>query len=166
VPAGYDGCPVRAAGEEAGACAAERILFLRYDLGLDPDNRAEAGRSHSLSLSAYHQPTADGPAPRIGGLRLWVSYDGGDRWQAVDARAAGGGRYRATLKHPRDDRAAVSLRAEAWDDAGGRIEQTILDAYRLKADDEDDEDDEHEDEDDTDDDTDDEDDTGDEDDDG
>ncbi|MGH3682241.1 MAG: hypothetical protein ACRDT2_18550 [Natronosporangium sp.] len=87
-----------------------------------------------FDVYAYHHPSPL-PMPDIAGLKLWVSYDGGDRWTPVSVRAKGDGRFGALLVHPRPDRRAsdqVSLKVEAWDVAGNRIEQVTHDAFRLR----------------------------------
>jgi subtilisin family serine protease len=120
---------------DPGPCAAEPIMFLRYDLGLDLSNRQTAGQAHQITVTAYHQPTVDRSVPPIEGLRLWVSYDHGDHWQQVTTKATGGGQFTAQLNHPPLAQTAdgtVSLRGEAWDAAGNGILLTNDDAFHLK----------------------------------
>ena len=115
-------------------CRAEPLIFLRYT-GTDTDlsNRVAAPGVHRFEVAAHRQPSAD-PRPEVAGLKLWVSYDGGDRWHRADVRSLGDGHYSVTVAHPPQNQRAsdsVSIRAEAWDGDGNRIRQTVTDAYRL-----------------------------------
>jgi hypothetical protein len=67
-------------------------------------------------------------------LKLWMSTDDGAVWHSVQATRLQDGDYRATLHFPKLDRTTgkVSLRAEAWDTGGNRVEQTIIGAYGLR----------------------------------
>ncbi|RIQ22520.1 S8 family peptidase, partial [Jiangella rhizosphaerae] len=114
-------------------CRPEPLIFLRYDLGLDLTNRADAPGPQTIEVSTHRQPSRQ-PMPDVAGLRLWVSYDEGAQWTEARVRPRGGGRFEATALHrPANRRASdvVSLRVEAWDEAGNRVEQTIRNAYRL-----------------------------------
>jgi subtilisin family serine protease len=113
-------------------CRSTDQLFVGYDLGLQLDNRLPAGRSHRVTLSAYHSSLLS-RAPKVRELKLWVSYDDGAQWTPVRTVAEGGGRYAATISHPRLDRTtgAVSLRVRASDEKGNSVEQTTQRAYGL-----------------------------------
>jgi hypothetical protein len=117
-------------------CAPVPAVFVSYDLGssLALDNTVRARGVHKFDVYAYHHPSP-APMPEIAGLRLWASYDGGDRWTEVRVRDQGDGGFEAQLVHPRPDRRAsdqVSLKVEAWDVDGNRIEQVTYDAFTLK----------------------------------
>jgi hypothetical protein len=114
-------------------CQPTNQLFVGYDLGLDLENRLPAGRSQRVTVSAYHNVLLD-RAPKIRDLKLWVSYDDGAQWTPVRTSPAGGGRYDATIQHPRLDRTtgAVSLRVLAVDERGNTVEQTVPRAYGLR----------------------------------
>jgi subtilisin family serine protease len=129
-------------------CRAEPLLFLRYDAGVDLANTVRAGRSDELDVSVYRQAPA---GPRVDGLRVWVSFDDGAGWEQAKVRSRGRGEFEVKVKYASlaATTGAVSLRAEAWDAGGNRVEQTILRAYGLReADGDDDDDDDDDDEDD------------------
>jgi hypothetical protein len=109
---------------------AQPILLADYDLGeLDLQNRAERG-SHEIELSFRRQQLA--PPSAVTDARLWVSYNDGATWSRMTLDSLGGGRYEATLNHPANQaRQNVSLRLEATDAGGSRINQTIFRAYGL-----------------------------------
>ncbi|SDU61746.1 S8 family serine peptidase [Jiangella alkaliphila] len=114
-------------------CSPEPLIFLRYDLGLDLTNRAEAPGPQRIEVTTHRQPSLE-PMPDVVGLRLWVSYDEGGEWSEARVRPRADGRFDVTALHrPASRRASdvVSLRVEAWDEEGNRVEQTIRNAYRL-----------------------------------
>lgn len=115
-------------------CRAEPLIFLRYDAGTALDNTVPTPGGHHLWITAYRQ-APPGTVPPLAGLRLWISTDDGRSWQAVPATHRGGGRHRATVYTPvlAATTGRVSIRVEAWDAAGNRVEQTILGAYGLSA---------------------------------
>jgi hypothetical protein len=82
-------------------------------------------------IPRHHQ---DPNGPRIAGLKLWVSTDDGAGWGQVKVKSRGDGGYEADVRYPRFSRTtgAVSLKAEAWDVAGNRVEQTLERAYFLR----------------------------------
>lgn len=129
IPAGYDTLKVC-----TGACRVEPLLFLGYQLNLGRDNRVRAPGRHTFTVTAYRQPGTV-RLPRLAGLTVSASIDGGAHWTKVPAVAIGGGSYRVTVAQPRlsGSTATVSLRTEAWDVAGNRVVQTLPDAYGLVA---------------------------------
>ncbi|HET8589174.1 MAG TPA: S8 family serine peptidase [Nakamurella sp.] len=124
IPDGYDGL-----GLCAVSCGVLPLLFLRYDLNLDLHNRAPAPGAHTVIITAYRQP-ATVPLPRVAGLRVQSSTDGGEHWQDAPVHPLGDGRYRVTVVHHAGS-GTVSLRTEAWDAAGNRVQQVLTDAYGL-----------------------------------
>lgn len=113
-------------------CRAEPLIFLRYDAGVDLSNSVAAPGAHFVRVGAYHQ---DPGGPEIAGIRAWYSTDGGDEWR--QARTLGrirDGEVRVLVVAPPLPRTdgTVSLRVEAWDREGNRVEQTIVDAYGLQ----------------------------------
>ncbi|HEX6685282.1 MAG TPA: S8 family serine peptidase [Candidatus Limnocylindrales bacterium] len=113
-------------------CEAERLLHIQYDLGLELDNTAKAGRAHRISLEGFYHPYLKETA-KVSTLKLWVSYDDGATWQRAITHREDGSGFEAVLHHPRLDRTtgAVSLRVEATDSTGNTVSQTIQRAYGL-----------------------------------
>ncbi|HYJ69826.1 MAG TPA: hypothetical protein VEX15_19405 [Nocardioidaceae bacterium] len=117
-------------------CRAEPLIFLRYDAGVDLINAVSAAGVHRFDVTAYRQAT-DGP--RIQGLRLWTSVDGGETWRPAVVIPSGHGRdgtqdYRCVAVYPPASKTngSVSLRAESWDTDGNRIEQRVDHAFYLR----------------------------------
>jgi hypothetical protein len=130
LPATYDSL-----GLCVDRCRVEPLLFLRYQFDLGLDNRLPAPGSHTFTVTAYRQPSKGAAMPPVAGMKVSASVDGGRTWTRVPVKALGGGKYSVTLAHPRlgSPTGTVSLRTEAWDTAGNRVEQTIPDAYGLVA---------------------------------
>jgi subtilisin family serine protease len=104
------------------------LLVVDFDLGqLDVQNRSRRARQH-IELHAHRQPGA--PTATISSFALWVSYDDGASWDNVRTDPVGDGHYRAAIKNPTAAE-HVSLRVEARDSGGSRIDQTIIRAYGL-----------------------------------
>jgi subtilisin family serine protease len=131
---GYRTCPNRqGSGADIGPCRSEQLLYLRYDLGLDLTNRLSRTLPKLATVTAYHQPSTGRVVPRIAGMRMWLSFDQGKLWRAVPVVPVGDGRFRVLLTHGGAAAgSAVSIRTEAWDDAGNRINMSTSDAYRLR----------------------------------
>jgi hypothetical protein len=99
------------------------LLVVDYDLPLDPSNRP-TGRTATFTVD---QVTGVEPRP-IERLRVWTSTDDGTTWQQAEVRRQEGGR--SAVRLPRvDEGTQVSLRVDARDADGNRIEQTLYDAY-------------------------------------
>ena len=90
---------------------------------------------YALPLNLLNQPDGDtatftvarvanAPAAKATGFKLWTSTDDGTTWQPATVKALGHGKYSATLPTGH-----VSLRVDARDSGGSRIEQTIIHAY-------------------------------------
>lgn len=90
----------------------------------------KAGGQQKLGLTAAHVAGVTGAGTPAGGT-LSVSYDDGASWQPVTLTADGAGTWSAMLKHP-GAAGFVSLKATAWDDAGNKVEQEIIRAYRIR----------------------------------
>jgi hypothetical protein len=71
--------------------------------------------------------------PAVAGARLWVSYDDGETWRARQVRPRGDGRFEVVLANrpPVAGSGFVSVRVEAWDVDGNRVEQQVLRGWRL-----------------------------------
>lgn len=113
------------------------LLLVDYDLDLDLLNRAR-GKGTSIALRARHQPgTAAVPIERV---RLRASFDDGKTWREIpvqkgqDEAGDGTGRFQAFLGNVPRDAGFVSLKTEASDEEGSRIEQVILRAFALAPD--------------------------------
>ncbi|MEQ4301865.1 S8 family serine peptidase [Plantactinospora sp. B6F1] len=126
IPRGYDGLDLC-----VDKCGVQPLIFLRYDLDLNLDNRLPAGRKHVFTVEPYRQPTT-AALPKIAGLRMEASYDDGRTWTKLHVRQLPDGTYRVQADHPRRPGSeTVKLRTEAWDAAGNRIVQTLHNAYGL-----------------------------------
>ncbi|WP_435178366.1 hypothetical protein [Actinacidiphila sp. bgisy145] len=111
------------------SCAALPLLFASTSTDADLQHRLTTGR-HTLDLDvAREQYTTGG---QISGATAQVSYDGGKSWQ--DLRVTGGkGAYRAAYTVPASaSGGTVSFRVAAWDQQGGRIDQTLSSAYQVR----------------------------------
>jgi subtilisin family serine protease len=98
--------------------------------GLDLLGQASRG-TQKIVVSVHRQTGAD--ASSVDDFTAQVSYDDGDNWTTVPARSLGDGRYRITVQQPEGDTSDfVSVRVDATDDGGSRINQTIIRAYALK----------------------------------
>jgi len=115
-------------------CRPEPVLFVGYDLGdsLDLDGAVTAGRSHEFGVEVT-QPQTVTP-PKVAGLRLWSSIDDGRHWTPVPVRRDKDGGYTARAFYPpiHHTTGAVSLKVEAWDPAGNRVEQISTRAFALR----------------------------------
>ncbi|MPZ25437.1 MAG: S8 family serine peptidase [Micromonosporaceae bacterium] len=112
------------------------LLLVDYDVELDLLNTAPRPQDRrglpTMDLQVRHQPGAAGPA--IAGARLWISYDDGASWLARPVREVGDGEYQAVLTYrPPAGSGFASVRVEAWDAGGNRIDQVINRAWRLPA---------------------------------
>ena len=95
---------------------------------LDPTNAAARNARVELVLAATHQQGSIAPAVRQ--MSVEVSYDDGATWEEASVEG-GRGNFVASYRHA----AAgdyVSLRIHARDTAGGRLDQTLIRAYRLR----------------------------------
>ncbi|GAB1646279.1 S8 family serine peptidase [Krasilnikovia sp. MM14-A1259] len=122
-------CP----GTVAGGCVHQPLIQVTYRLGLDPDNRAPAGRDFTFEvLAGQPQGAENGGVPA--GLWLWSSADAGQTWRPATVRQLAPGRYQIGVRNPAAAGPdGVWLKAEAWDSAGNRLQQTVRGAYGLAA---------------------------------
>ncbi|MEE6449260.1 S8 family serine peptidase [Gottfriedia acidiceleris] len=105
------------------------LLALNYDIDTNLAGDVKAGSSTKLKFFASHIEGAKG-AGQIEGATLEVSFDRGKTWEAVTLTSEESG-WVAKLKLPKQPGGSVSLRASAWDDAGNRIKQDVIDAFGL-----------------------------------
>ncbi len=119
-------------------CAAQPLIYPVYDLSdvqkLDNTVPASPPVLRFGVRVATGQSTAAMPA--VAGLRLWTSVDGGARWRPalVVPRAGyrGGERwFEVTSLHGGRPGQKLSLKSEAWDTAGNRVEQVVKDVVTL-----------------------------------
>jgi subtilisin family serine protease len=99
------------------------LLVVDYQLPLDTLNRP-TGRTAAFVV---HQVTGTGQQP-IRSFRAWTSTDGGTTWRRASAHQRAVGAYRVKLPSVGTG-VSISLRVDARDAAGNRIEQTLYDAY-------------------------------------
>jgi hypothetical protein len=147
VPVGYR-CPHPVIDQSLYACQIQPLIQLEYELGLDINNRAPAGRAHTFTILAGHHSKAVDRA-KVTDLTVQASFDDGETW--TEARVVGkpkdsfdtGGflpssapyqEFLAVLDIPRlaDTNGFVTLRVQAADANGGTVDQTIQRAYILK----------------------------------
>ncbi|QKJ18314.1 S8 family serine peptidase [Microbacterium hominis] len=111
--------------------AAEVLPLLRADLEPDVDLHNRASRAaHHIDIEIQHQPGA--VASAIVETAVWVSTDDGANWREVKVSKHGKDGLRAVVTRLPKDAEFVSLRIEATDAAGNRIEQEITRAYGLR----------------------------------
>lgn len=120
-------CPLSGS---SGTCGFQPLLTLRYDLGLDLNNRALAGTGLTFDVRVGAHEDALGQGA-VAGLRVWASADGGAHWRAAAVAPTGDDRYRVTVSHPATAKSPIWLRMSAWDDRGNTVEQTVESAYGL-----------------------------------
>ncbi|MFC0109364.1 S8 family serine peptidase [Kibdelosporangium aridum] len=128
LPPGY-----RCLGTRA-KCAFQPVIQVDYQLGLDLLNQAPAGRTFTFDVAVGPHEGAES-AGKITEFRLWYSTNDGTSWRRAQAVAKGNGQYSVQIAHPalNQTNGFVSLRAEAWDAAGNRMNQTMQRAYALTA---------------------------------
>ncbi|MEV3981719.1 S8 family serine peptidase [Nonomuraea sp. NPDC049758] len=114
-------------------CAPVRRLNLSYDLDLDLDNQAAAGATRRITVTGYNGSFGQ-PDAKLTALRLSATFDGGAHWVPVRMSASGDRAFTGTITHPPLSRTdgAVGLRAQATDQEGNTVDQTIHKAYGLK----------------------------------
>jgi hypothetical protein len=108
------------------------LIYPQYQLPLDLDDTAAAGRKFDFTINAM---TADpSGVPAVAGARVWVSYDDGKHWTQADV-SGDHGVFQVQVVHPalKNTTGAVSIRTEIWDTAGNRVVQQIDRAYGLVA---------------------------------
>ncbi|MEN3608210.1 S8 family serine peptidase [Plantactinospora sp. ZYX-F-223] len=122
-------------------CHPEPFVFLRYDLGKDLqlNNTVKAPGLHTFTVTAYNGQSIEA-MPRIDGMKVWTSLDDGQTWQRAvvlpKGRGDGDGRsFQVLTGYPAVNRTsgAVSLKVEAWDVDGNRVEQRVDRAFALSA---------------------------------
>ncbi|MGW1886053.1 S8 family serine peptidase [Streptomyces sp. NPDC001970] len=121
----------RSSSPAAGQEALLPLVLLDYDVPVDTLNQVDGSSSTSLRLTARHQDGWTGA--RIAGMRVQASTDDGGRWASVPVSARGNGTFDVRLDRPLTRHADfVSLRVEAWDSAGNKVEQTVVRAFGVR----------------------------------
>lgn len=95
--------------------------------GLDPSGSAPG--TTRVRVDAGYQDGAYDTA-QVEDARLWWSADDGGTWHRAKVTAVGDGAYDATVKAPADTE-HVSLKVEAWDEAGATVTKTVTRAYAV-----------------------------------
>lgn len=112
------------------------LMRIDYDVDVDLRNQVPAGTTQLVGLQVRN-PQGLLPRPQISRARVWASYDEGATWQSVlvyhAGPARGSGSFIAEVEHPVGHE-SVSLRVEATDSRGNRIEQTVIRAYGIDSD--------------------------------
>lgn len=118
-----------------GPCGPQPLVFVGYDLGDTQalDNSVQAGRRHTFDIDVSHAPSTE-KLPAIAGLKLSYSTDDGQTWKNASVKKGRDGVYTTTLTYPAlaKTKGAVSLKAEAWDNGGNKVEQTTARAFTLR----------------------------------
>jgi hypothetical protein len=140
-------CVVQQAPRE-NVCQIQPLILLEYQLGLDIDNRAPAGRAHQFTVIAGHHSRAVHRG-QVTSMTVQASFDSGATWH--DAEVTGrprdtwdtGGylpaagpyqQFHIVVEIPplHQTDGSVTLQVRAEDANGGTVHQTIRDAYHLK----------------------------------
>jgi hypothetical protein len=108
-------------------CAVQPMMTLDYQVhGMSLRGSTRAGRQ-VIGLTVGHLQL--GGHAVIVGAAVRVSFDGGRTWHPARVIRTGGGQFSASFTAPAG--AEVTLRTSAADAAGGSIDETIQDAYRV-----------------------------------
>lgn len=126
-----DPCAGTLFGFSASPCAAQPLIFLRYNASTSLSNAVTAPGTHTLQITPYYQAVT-APA-RITSLKLWTSADGGKTWQPAVIHKTAGSSYTAAYQVPAlsSTTGTISIKTQASDSAGDTVNQAILNAYNL-----------------------------------
>ncbi|SED83203.1 S8 family serine peptidase [Jiangella alba] len=105
------------------------LLTLSYGVDVSPLNVGAKPGAQFVDLTVGHQPGS--AASRVSGATVAVSFDDGASWRPARVLPRGDGTFRAVVNRVPDGASHLSLRVEAWDRDGNRIEQEVLRAYAL-----------------------------------
>lgn len=116
------------ARSDVGDGALPPLLDTTWDVrGLTPAGVAP-GTTRVRVTAGYQDGAYD--TSSVKGARLWWSADDGDTWHRATVTRAGDGVCDATVKAPAGTE-HVSLKVEAWDEAGGSVAETVVRAYAV-----------------------------------
>lgn len=110
------------------SCSFLPLFFLHYDLPLDFNSMAPAGKPLTITFGVSGQQGA--PAPNGVTATVSESFDGGTTWTTPVAATAHGNTFSATVDQPATS-GPVSLKVHAADADGNAIDQTTTAAYGL-----------------------------------
>src|ERR1700712_3536717 len=106
--------------------------LMQLDYAVDTDLAGYAkGGWQTVDLTAGHLPGAVGAGAITAG-RMWVSYNGGNKFQSVSLTTSGPGAGKWTARFKAPKTGFVTLKAQSWDKAGNSIIQTVTKAYGLR----------------------------------
>ncbi|KON88004.1 hypothetical protein AF332_15010 [Sporosarcina globispora] len=103
------------------------LMWPKYDLDLDAENKAHPGNTDHFDLSFVNQ---SGETSDISGVEVSVSTDDGNTWSNTQVKSGESGHYTVTVKNP--ESGYVSLRVKAWDAKGSQVEQTLIRTYAVR----------------------------------
>ncbi|MGC4939176.1 S8 family serine peptidase [Kribbella sp. DT2] len=103
------------------------LSAIRFTPVLDLDNRAAAVPAW-VPVTVERQPGS--AAKPAAGLTVDVSYDEGSTWKPAPLKPAGAGKWLVQVTPPANG--SVSFRSSSTDQAGNKVEQTIIRAYRTR----------------------------------
>lgn len=129
-PTGYECLDWAVAQDER--CAANPILFLRYDGHTDVHDSVTASAGHRLTITPTHQLDPGAVAP-LASLKVWTSVDGGTSWSKAALGRDRDGAYTAHYRVPGKARTDgyVSIKVVATDTAGATLTQTLTDTIAV-----------------------------------
>ncbi|MFJ5837631.1 S8 family serine peptidase [Streptomyces shenzhenensis] len=105
---------------------------LAYDIDVNLRNRVKAGKQQPITVRATLPPNTEGTITEV---KTWASYDDGASWTPVKLNASQvTGEFTGTLRLPRASATSghVTLRTQATDASGNRIDQTVERAFGLE----------------------------------
>jgi len=116
--------------ESPGKCTVLPILQARIPLPTNLTGQLPVGRSVT-AVNVDHVPGATHSAIRS--VVLQTSFDGGKTWRKARILAPGGGKFWAVLENPRAQVGNwATLRLVVTDAAGGKLVETVSNAYSVK----------------------------------
>jgi len=114
-----------------GACTVLPMLQAHIPLPTDLTGHLPVGASVT-AVHIDHAPGAATSTIRTAGLQL--SFDGGKTWRSAPLITLGHGQFRAVLVNPRTQAGHwASLRVTATDAAGGKLVETVANAYSVSS---------------------------------
>ena len=115
--------------DDPGHCTVVPILQARIPLPTDLSGQLPVGTSVT-AINVGHVPGA--AASAIQSARLQLSFNGGRTWRSAKTVATAAGKYRAVLTNPAAEVGRwVSLRLTATDSVGGKLIETVINAYSV-----------------------------------